>query len=122
MIVKENRKRPITFWLTDEDLKIIDVAHAKENFRSRGEVVSHRLRVADIYLKCRDAMITNPEKLEQARLEVDELRKQEKFGIYFESATHEQRMAIIDMIKLIDEGQWKQTKLIGSEINGDVKI
>ena len=107
-----SKKTPYTLWLDNESDDIISHGRQRYNLKSKGEVVIHHLKFADMFLKNLDAIKTNPELLDKAMLEMDEMRKQEKFGIYFESLSHEQREAFIQMIRLIDEGQWTQTRLI----------
>lgn len=110
--MKERNTKPVMFWVTDDVLKILEDAQKSEGFENRSDALRNRVRSGDILVKTMTGVKNNPDALQMAMVELDGLRQQEKLGNYFESMTKDQRMAIVDMILLINDNKWSQTNLV----------
>lgn len=113
--MKENNTFQKPFWITKEIEEILEETKKKDNLANRSDALRTLVRAGDIFKKSIEGAKNNPQALEQALVELDEMRRQEKLAVYFESMTIEQRNALVDIIQLINQGKWQQTNLITYE-------
>lgn len=118
--MKESNTYQKPFWITSDIEQILEETKKKDRLANRSDALRTLVRAGNIFRKSVEGTRNNPQALEQALIELDDLRKQEKFAIYLESLTLEQRTAIVDIIQLINDGKWQQTNLISYETKSKV--
>lgn len=113
--MKESNTYQKPFWITSDIEQILEETKARENLANRSDALRTLVRSGNIFKKSIEGIKNNPQALEQAMIQLDDIRRQEKLAVYFESMTLEQRNAVVDIIQLINEGKWQQTNLISYE-------
>lgn len=113
--MKESNTYQKPFWITSDIELILEETKNKDKLANRSDALRTLVRAGDIFKKSIEGIRNNPQALEQALVQLDDIRRQEKLAVYFESMTLEQRNAVIDIIQLINEGKWQQTNLITYE-------
>jgi len=113
--VKESNTYQKPFWITSDIELILEETKNKEKLANRSDALRTLVRAGNIFKKSIEGIKNNPQALEQALVQLDDIRREEKLAVWFESMTLQQRNAIVDIIQLINEGKWQQTNLVSYE-------
>lgn len=113
--MKEPNTYQKPFWITSDIEQILEETKNKDQLANRSDALRTLVRAGNIFKKSIEGIKNDPQALEQALIQLDDIRREEKLAVWFESMTLAQRNAIIDIIQLINEGKWQQTNLITYE-------